>query len=506
MIVRALQASIRIGYRRVLAPFSAELAAGATWLMTGPNGSGKSLAARLIAGFLKPHSGSVEWPALAEPARDIELVSFERVEQILAEERRRDMSSIMHGATDPGQNVRAFLRDGASRQVQKRIDENARRLNISHILDRGLRMLSTGELRKTMLARALARDPRLLIIDDPYDGLDAASQEELATAITEARRPDRTIVVVANRARDRNPSATHELELDSGRVVYAGRLRVGAAARSDRETSREAANEPGVVIAAHAASAHTAPERLPRKAEPLVAMRDVSVSYGATPILRSVDWHVVEGEHWMLYGPNGSGKSTLLSLITGDNPKAYGQEIELFGKRRGSGESVAEIKRNIGFVSGDLQLVFPLRTSVFDTVLSGFFDTIGLFDEPTGLQRRRAAAWLRRLGLEHKAEAKLKELSFGQRRLLLIARAVAKQPRLLIADEPCQGLDERHAASVLALLEKIAREKTSTLLYVTHNIEERLPSVSRIILLEPDLMYGSRAVTGVLENRAGWAT
>jgi molybdate transport system ATP-binding protein len=228
-------------------------------------------------------------------------------------------------------------------------------------------------------------------------------------------------------------------------------------------------------------------------------MRDVSVRYGPTPILHSVNWRVISGEHWMLYGPNGSGKSTLLSLITGDNPKAYGQEIELFGRKKGSGESVSQIKQHIGFVSGDLQLSFPLRTSVLDTVRSGFFDTIGLFDEPSGLQTRAALSWLDRLGLAHTADAKLKHLSFGQRRLLLIARAVVKQPELLIADEPCQGLDEAHAADVLELLERIGNETGSTLLYVTHNVEERLPCISQVLELEPDHTTGSRATLRTLD-------
>jgi len=426
VVARASDASFRVHHRIVLAPFSVELIAGEFWLISGPNGSGKSLAARLLAGLVRPHRGTVVWPSLPEPEEEIEMVSFERVEQLLTEERKRDMSSIMHGATDPGRRVQTFLSEGASPEQLELLEHSVARLGLTHVLDRGLRMLSTGELRKTLLARALSRRPRLLVIDDPYDGLDAASQAELSRVIEEAREPKRTIVVVANRVRDRGAPATHEIEIEAGVVRYAGTRRSSRSLGSVPTTSAEPATREEALIAPEPQTRGSR-EKESSEGPMLIGMRGVSVSYAGTPILHSVDWDVATGEHWMLYGPNGSGKSTLLSLITGDNPKAYGQQIELFGKRKGSGESVAQIKRHIGFVSGDLQLAFPLRTSVMDTVLSGFYDTMGLFEEPSGLQIRATLGWLRRLGLAEQAEHKLRDLSFGQRRLLLVARAVVKQ-------------------------------------------------------------------------------
>ncbi|MFW6248081.1 MAG: ABC transporter ATP-binding protein, partial [bacterium] len=226
----------------------------------------------------------------------------------------------------------------------------------------------------------------------------------------------------------------------------------------------------------------------------LIKMHKVGVAYEGTPILRDVSWTVRRCDRWMIVGPNGSGKSTLLSLVTGDNAKAYGQEVELFGRRKGSGESVWEIKRRIGWVSGDLQLAYPLRTTVEETVLSGFHDSIGLFEEPSGYEREVAREWIARIGLSEREDRKLRELSFGERRMVLVARAVVKRPELLIADEPTQGLDDEHAAMVLALLDRIGRETESCLLYVTHDPDERLACATHVLELVPDTKRGSSAI------------
>lgn len=415
----------------------------------------------------------------------MELVSFEEIERLLAQERRQDMSSILHGAVDPGRTLRMLLEADDIDVSDPDVCALCGQLGLGHILERGLRFLSTGEIRKSLLARALAKDPRLLVIDDPFDGLDRDSQSELSRVIHRAATGERAIVIVGGRARDRLPEVTHELQIDGGVVQYAGPLRSAASESADLVASHPHFQIPAVVTDAQK-HAETGTE--------LISMNDVFVSYGSTPILRNIDWSVRAGTHWMVFGPNGSGKSTLLSLVSGENPKAYGQQIELFGRRRGSGESVAEIRRHIGFVSGDLQLRFPLRTGVLDTVVSGFFDTVGLFSEPAGLQVKLARQWLERLSLAWAEERRLRDLSFGQRRLLLIARAVVKGPQLLIADEPCQGLDEQYTHAVLDLLESIGSRRESTLLYVTHNVEEKVPCIDYILKLEPDNQTGSRAM------------
>lgn len=462
----------RISYRSLLAtllePVSVTLSRGECWVVVGPNGSGKSILTEILCGVRAPTSGIVRRPGLDGPA-DAAVVSFEAQERVMAHERRADESSIMHGVLDPGTTVRKHL-DGDDVAPDDALAALARRFRIEHILDRGLRFLSTGEFRKTLLAGAVARDPALLVLDEPYDGLDVDARRELAALIEDLSDRNRTLVVVANRHRDIPGSATHVLGLSAGRVRYQGPIDgwrdhdASAIQASHRPVGPSQAREPG---------------------RPVIRMRDVRVSYGSTDILGGLTWDVYSDERWMIHGPNGSGKSTLLSLITGDNPKAYGQEIEIFGRRKGSGESVWEIKRRIGYVSGDLQFAYPLRTTVLDTVLSGFHDSIGLYERPTGFQVEVARRWLRTTGLSDRERDRLRDLSFGERRLLLVARAVVKSPELLIADEPCQGLDDEHAREVLELLNRVGRDHAACLLYVTHNAEETLDCLTHSLELVP---------------------
>lgn len=205
-------------------------------------------------------------------------------------------------------------------------------------------------------------------------------------------------------------------------------------------------------------------------------MKNVEVTYNGKPILRNITWEAGPRDTWMITGPNGSGKSTLLSLINGDNPKAYGQEIYLFGRKRGSGESVWDIKKKIGFVSGDFQFNYFIRSSVAEVVLSGFFDSIGLYKKVSEYEYHAAERWLESIDLLSKKDEPFQRLSFGQKRMVLIARAMIKNPKLFIADEPCQGLDDLHLREVLQTLDMVASAGETLLLYVTHNPGEFLHS------------------------------
>ena len=458
--------------RRVLAPVSLDLRPGECWVVTGPNGSGKSILTEILAGQRSASCGTVRWPGLGDdPSRHAAVVSFESQERLVARERKEDQSAIMHGRTDPGHTVEDLLGGAGARKLAI-----AKRFGIGHLYRRGLRFLSTGELRKALLAAAMARDPTLLVLDEPYDGLDGPSKRELSRLIADLHTDRRCLVLVLNREAEIPSFATHRLRLEGGDLTP-------ARAHSAFPPGRPAARPDG-------SPRHVA-DCSPDAA--LVLMRNVRVAYGPVGVLDRVSWTVCPEHRWMIVGPNGSGKTTLLSLITGDNPQAYGQEVYLFGRRKGSGESVWEIKQRIGYVSGDLQLAYPLRTTVAETVLSGFYDSIGLFDEPTGYQREVAADWMAAIGLAGQADAKLRELSYGQRRMALVARAMVKRPRLLIADEPCQGLDDDHAAQVIDLLDTIGRDHETCLLYVTHNPSEQPRCITHRLELVPS-HAGSRTV------------
>ncbi len=212
-------------------------------------------------------------------------------------------------------------------------------------------------------------------------------------------------------------------------------------------------------------------------------MRDVTVKYGAVTILRNINWTIRAGESWALLGPNGSGKTTLLSLILSDRPQAYANDITVFGRKIGDGESVWELKKRIGWVSPELHVHFQDSFTCLETVESGFRDTIGLYQKVPPAQRREAARWLKRFGLGAFAHASLFELSAGLQRTVLLARALVKRPALLILDEPCQGLDEAHRSLFLRMLDSLIRTGKETAIYVTHQEQEIPSSIRRVLRL-----------------------
>jgi molybdate transport system ATP-binding protein len=210
-------------------------------------------------------------------------------------------------------------------------------------------------------------------------------------------------------------------------------------------------------------------------------MKRVNVSYGKARILRDIDWTVQRGEHWALLGPNGAGKTTLLSLILGDHPQAYANHVALFGRRRSSGESIWEIKQRIGWVAPELHLYHPRNITGLRVVESGFYDSVGLYRACSQTQRQMAQQWMKRLGIEDYADLPFAKLSEGEQRLVLLARALVKDPLLLILDEPCQGLDAQNRERVRQIVDTIGRHRDISIIYVTHNADE-LPRIINCVL------------------------
>ena len=205
---------------------------------------------------------------------------------------------------------------------------------------------------------------------------------------------------------------------------------------------------------------------------PLIVLRDGVVSYNDRPILNQLSWQVNPGEHWQIVGPNGAGKSTLLSLITGDHPQGYSNDLTLFGRRRGSGETIWDIKRHIGYVSSSLHLDYRVSSSVRNVILSGFFDSIGIYQAVSDRQHQLTSQWLALLGLGAMGDAPFHSLSWGQQRLALIARALVKHPALLILDEPLQGLDPLNRQLVRRFVDVLIQQGSTQLLFVSHHAED----------------------------------
>jgi len=216
---------------------------------------------------------------------------------------------------------------------------------------------------------------------------------------------------------------------------------------------------------------------------PLVEMRNTTVKYEKKHVLNDFNWTVKDGENWGVVGPNGAGKTTVLSLIVGDNLQAYANDIYLFGRRKGSGESIWEIKKKIGMISSEVQVHYRKQIRTQDVIVSGFFDSIGLYRYATPDQLSEANSWMEKLGIAHLRDRRFDRLSDGEKRLVLLARSMVKHPLLLILDEPCQGLDPANRDIILELIDHIGRSSTTNLIYVTHNADEILPCISHILHL-----------------------
>lgn len=300
---------------------------------------------------------------------------------------------------------------------------------------------SSGELRKHHIREALEAGSRLLVLDNPYIGLDAPARNILTAQLTKMAGEGCTVVLVLSRTDELPAFVSHVLETFRG----------------SSETKLQTIEE--------FRASHFPPE--------VIRLRNVSVSYGGKMILKPQNWIVHEGEHWAITGANGSGKSTLLSLICADNPQGYGCDITLFGKPRGTGETIWDIKKNIGYVSPEMHRAYDkVAATALEIVTSGLFDTVGLCRRPTPEQFETARGWMARFGIEELAGTLFPRLSSGQQRLCLVARAFVKNPPLYILDEPFHGLDNEWRQKVKGLINELCSAPGKTLLMVTHYPEE----------------------------------
>jgi molybdate transport system ATP-binding protein len=344
---------------------------------------------------------------------------------------------------------------------QREID----RFELTALLDRPLVALSNGELHRLLLARALMLDPGLLLVDEPFAGLDAHSRGMLLQILDDLHEQGIGVVLAFAQPEDLPEGISHIIEVQEHRILYAGQR---------RELHRPSARK------AVAVSTHDSPADGP----PLVEFRDVTVKQGAVILLDHVSFTINSGEHWALVGPNGSGKSTLLSLILADNPQAFANHIRVAGRQLGPGCGIWEIKALLGWVSPELDAHYPPDASVLDAVLSGFASSLGVHAEPTHDQRASALRWLDRLDLAGVRDRAFANLPTLDRRLVLLARAAVHGPSLLILDEPCLGLDQPSRERLLAAIEATALALHAGMIFVTHDPTEIPRTVSKLLVLE----------------------
>lgn len=331
-------------------------------------------------------------------------------------------------------------------------------LQILSVQNRPLIQLSNGEQKRLQIAKALSKKPDWLLIDEPYTGLDVASRKALAGIFASLVENGLRVLMVSTS--EIPEFITHVAMLENG-------ILTGVHKRNMFLKSRE---KKYAAFYANKFVYSSAPAKM--SSDYAVQMKDVCVAYNGKEVLHNICWEVRSGESWSLSGPNGSGKSTLLSLITGDHPQAFAHDIRLYDRPRGTGETIWDIKKRIGFLSPELHHYFDKSFTVFQTVASGLFDTIGLFKKLNSEQNEIVKACLQQFSLEKEAGKTLSTLPNGLQRWALLARAFVKNPPMFILDEPCQGLDPSMVQQFLSFVESVCNTPERTLLYVSHVYDE----------------------------------
>ncbi len=354
--------------------------------------------------------------------------------------------------------------------------------HLEALLDKYVITLSSGEMRKFQLTKALLSAPRVLIIDNPFIGLDAPTRHQLSTLLGElTRQTNLTVILVVSLQNNIPPFVTH--------IVHVADL------QAMPKVSRQDYVPHPLPMSPLPAEWRKRLLHLPQKdisslpfypqhGGEILRFNNVTIRYGKRTILRSLNWTVSEGEHWALTGENGAGKSTLLSLVCADNPQAYACDIRLFGHRRGSGESIWEIKRHIGYVSPEMHRAYLRDIPALDIVASGLHDSVGLYCRPKEEEKAACRLWLHIFGVGDIAERTFLQLSSGEQRLCLLARAFVKDPELLILDEPLHGLDDTRRQRVKDIIETFCQRRNKTLVMVTHYEEELPPCIDHRLVLK----------------------
>ena len=451
-IIDCLSASY--GGSKVLTDISFSLTEDDCLAIVGPVGSGKTTLAKALSGRLF-RTGSVYFKSRTNRVHPSILL----VEQQHHFKNRSNMQDFYlqqrFNSADSGDAY--TIREELSNEDEELVAYWLGFFMLGHLIDKPLVTLSNGENKRLQLVKSVLRDPDWLILDNPFLGLDVEGREILSTCLEKLRENSVQFILINSPAA--LPACVNRvMYLEEGRVTWDGPV---SAYESFRRVDKFVFN-------------HTVMDDLIASAqvyEPFqqaVHMSDVTISYGEKVILSGIHWEVNSGARWALSGPNGAGKSTLLSLITADNPQAYSQDIILFDRKRGTGESIWDIKKRIGYVSPELHVYFREPANVFNVVGSGLFDTLGVYKKITEEQKSRIEHWLDIFGISHLSQRMFQQISTGEQRMVLLARALVKNPPLLILDEPCQGLDEEQIHRVKEILNYICSNSQTTLIYVSH--------------------------------------
>lgn len=465
------------------------------WAIIGESGSGKTSLGKIIAGQFPISSGNLEWNLSSSAKKVFVGQQHDFRDYFGARSYYQQRFDSNYGDEFPF--VSDILKEGFHGQ-EKEIENVVELLKIHHILSNRLLELSNGEGKRLQIARALIQKPKVLVLDNPFIGLDKGTRRILHDLINELVG-NGVFVFLISTADELPEAVTHILELKAGSIknTYLKNEFDPAGISFQKDDDFNINTE---LFQEISISNDT-------NFDVAVDMRDVTVQLNGKTILENINWKVRRGERWAITGPNGSGKSTLLSLINADNPQAYRNVIHLFDQKRGSGESIWDIKRKIGYISPELHIYFKrdhsFTENLFiesgrrpdslirlrgincaDVVASGYNDQVGSTKEVTKHQERMVYHWMDVLGIKDLAKKGFYNLPLSKQRLVLLARALVKNPPLLILDEPCQGLDKEQTVKFRNVIDSICKHTDKTLLYVSHYAEDIPESVDKILELD----------------------
>jgi molybdate transport system ATP-binding protein len=420
--------SVSLGAKPVVSAISFQILPGSKTAIVGPMGSGKTSLAKALAGRLF-RTGEVFFSSRNLDKRAYVML----VEQQHQFKNRSNLSEFyLQQRFNSSDCEDAYTVEEELAGLE--LGDWVSIFELEGLLKRPLIQLSNGENKRLQIVKSLAYQPDWLILDNPYVGLDVKGREILTKGLLSLDSKGIQFILVSSPG-DVPDFINQVIELTS---------------------AQDALSKPAPLL------------RSLDPFETAVKMEKVQIKYGSKTILSDFSWKVKRGERWAIKGPNGAGKSTLISLITADNPQAYSQDITLFDRKRGTGESIWDIKRKIGYLSPELHLYFKEGGSCFSVVASGLFDTLGLFKRLSEEQTAQVNHWMQVMGIAHLKERSFLRISGGEQRMVLITRALVKNPELLILDEPCQGLDRVQTEHLKSVLDYLAENSEMTLLYVSH--------------------------------------
>lgn len=460
----------RFEHLRFNEPINWEIKTNQHWAIIGANGSGKSLLVDILMEkyALRYDCKIVCKDELGNDAsirKTIKSVAFKDIYSIVDTQNSYYQQRWNKGLEENTPKVKEIVAD----QNQEELAKLVKWFAIEDLMEKEVNLLSSGELRKFLIVSSLLANPKILILDNPFIGLDAESRIILNDLFENLiKYKDLQLVLIVADPKEIPNFITHILPIKDKKIEQVVSksefLKNDFAIKQLFENKINSSKNRFDNINSENSDFEYA-----------IKLKNIHIKYGARTILKDLNWKVKRGEKWALLGRNGSGKSTLLSLVCGDNPQAYSNDIILFDRKRGTGESIWDIKKRIGYVSPEMHLYYLKNVRCIDVVGSGFFDTVGLYRKCNKEQEEVAREWLRVFGIEHLQETSFLNISTGEQRLLLIARVLVKNPDMLILDEPMHGLDIVNKAKVKKIIEDFCGED-KTLIYVTHHLEE-LPQI-----------------------------